>query len=62
MMPFRPRTRLALTGLALILVAGTAGVLATGRAADEKKSTAPRPALTVTTARPESARLPLQRG
>jgi len=60
MIPFRPRTRLALTGLALILVAGTAGVLATGRAADEKKTAAPRPALTVTTARPESARMPLR--
>jgi RND family efflux transporter MFP subunit len=60
MMPFRPRTRLALSGLALILVAGTAGVLATGRAADEKKAQAPRPALTVTTARPESARMPLR--
>jgi RND family efflux transporter MFP subunit len=60
MTSFRPRTRLALSGLALILVAGTAGVLATGRAADEKKAQAPRPALTVTTARPESARMPLR--
>jgi RND family efflux transporter MFP subunit len=60
MTPFRPRTRLALAGLALILVAGTAGMLATGRAADDKKAAAPRPALTVTTARPESARMPLQ--
>jgi len=60
MIPFRPRTRLALSGLALILVAGTAGILATGRAADEKKANAPRPALTVTTARPESARMPLR--
>jgi RND family efflux transporter MFP subunit len=60
MIPFHPRTRLALSGLALILVAGTAGVLATGRAADEKKPGAPRPALTVTTARPESARMPLR--
>jgi RND family efflux transporter MFP subunit len=60
MTPFRPRTRLALAGLALILVAGSAGILATGRAADDKKAAAPRPALTVTTARPESARMPLQ--
>ena len=59
MTSFRPRTRLALSGLALILVAGTAGVLATGRAADEKKAQ-PRPALTVTTARPETARMPLR--
>ncbi|TQK07263.1 efflux RND transporter periplasmic adaptor subunit [Herbaspirillum sp. SJZ107] len=60
MTPFRPRTRLALAGLALLLVAGTAGILATGRAADDRKAAAPRPALTVTTARPESARMPLQ--
>jgi RND family efflux transporter MFP subunit len=60
MTPFRPRTRLALAGLALVLVAGTAGMLANGRAADDKKAAAPRPALTVTTARPESARMPLQ--
>jgi RND family efflux transporter MFP subunit len=60
MIQFRPRTRLALSGLALLLVAGTAGVLATGRAADDKKSNAPRPALTVTTTRPESARMPLR--
>jgi len=59
MTSFRPRTRLALSGLALILVAGTAGVLATGRAADEKKAQ-PRPALTVTTAQPETARMPLR--
>jgi len=42
------------------LLAGLAGVLATGRAADDKKTAAPRPALTVTTARPASARLPLR--
>jgi RND family efflux transporter MFP subunit len=60
MIQFRPRTRLALSGLALLLVAGTAGVLATGRAADDKKSNAPRPALTVTTTRPENARMPLR--
>jgi RND family efflux transporter MFP subunit len=60
MTSFRPRTRLALSGLALILVAGTAGVLATGRAADDKKAAPPRPALTVTTARPETAHMPLR--
>jgi RND family efflux transporter MFP subunit len=60
MTSFRPRTRLALSGLALILVAGTAGVLANGRAADDKKAAPPRPALTVTTARPETAHMPLR--
>ena len=60
MTSFRPRTRFVLTGLALILVAGTAGFLATSRAADDKKAAAPRPALTVTTARPENARMPLR--
>ena len=44
----------------MLVLAGLAGVLATGRAADDKKATAPRPALTVTTARPASARLPLR--
>jgi RND family efflux transporter MFP subunit len=42
------------------LLAGLAGLLATGRAADDKKAAAPRPALTVTTARPATARLPLR--
>jgi RND family efflux transporter MFP subunit len=42
------------------VLAGLAGVLATGRAADDKKAAAPRPALTVTTARPSTARLPLR--
>lgn len=60
MIPFRSRSRLALAALALILVVGMAGIFASGRAADEKKTPAPRPALAVTTARPESARLPLR--
>ncbi|MCS0592522.1 efflux RND transporter periplasmic adaptor subunit [Massilia norwichensis] len=42
------------------LLAGLAGLLATSRAADDKKAAAPRPALTVTTARPATARLPLR--
>ncbi|WP_296947256.1 efflux RND transporter periplasmic adaptor subunit [uncultured Massilia sp.] len=42
-----------------IVLAGSAGIFATGRAADDKKATPVRPALTVTTARPETARLPL---
>jgi len=42
------------------LLAGLAGVFATGSAADDKKTPAPRPALTVTTARPATARLPLR--
>jgi len=44
----------------MLVLAGLAGVLATGRAADDKKAAAPRPALTVTTARPASERLPLR--
>ena len=55
---FRNGMRIALPVLFLVL-AGVAGVLATGRAADDKKAAPARPALTVTTARPESARLPL---
>ena len=42
------------------LLAGLAGAFATSRAADDKKAAAPRPALTVTTARPATARLPLR--
>lgn len=58
-MPF-PRLR-PLPLVLLALLAGLAGVLATGRAADDKKTPAnARPALTVTTARPETARLPLR--
>jgi RND family efflux transporter MFP subunit len=45
--------------LPLLALAGLAGVLATGRA-DDRKTAAPRPALTVSTARPASARLPLR--
>jgi RND family efflux transporter MFP subunit len=44
-----------------VLLAGLAGMLASGRAADDKKAAAPlRPALTVTTARPAGMRLPLR--
>jgi RND family efflux transporter MFP subunit len=44
-----------------VLLAGLAGVLASGRAADDKKAAPPlRPALTVTTARPAGMRLPLR--
>ena len=51
------RLSLAVSGAAIL--AGTVGVLVASRAADDKKAAAPRPALTVTTARPEQARLPL---
>jgi RND family efflux transporter MFP subunit len=56
------RSRLALSSLAVIVVlAGTAGILASSRAADDKKAApASRPALTVTAARPARARLPLR--
>lgn len=54
------RLRPLLVLLPVVVLAGLAGVLATGRAADDKKAAAPRPALTVTTARPASARLPLR--
>lgn len=46
--------------LPIVLLAGLAGVLATGCSKDDKKTAAPRPALTVTTARPASAQLPLR--
>jgi RND family efflux transporter MFP subunit len=45
---------------AAILITGLAGVLATGRAADDRKAAPLRPALTVTTARPAGTRLPLR--
>lgn len=51
--------RLSLAASAAAILAGTVGVLVSGNAADDKKAAAPRPALTVTTARPEQARLPL---
>jgi RND family efflux transporter MFP subunit len=51
------RLSLAVSGAAIL--AGTVGVLVASRAADDKKAAAPRPALTVTTAKPEQARLPL---
>jgi RND family efflux transporter MFP subunit len=49
------RPALALCGAALLT--GTVGLLVSSRAADDKKAAAPRPALTVTTARPEAARM-----
>jgi RND family efflux transporter MFP subunit len=57
---FRRLSRPALVVSAAALLAGTAGVLISSRAADDGKAAAPRPALTVTTAKPESARLPLR--
>jgi RND family efflux transporter MFP subunit len=59
MLPERLRrlSRPALAIAAAALVA--AGMLVAGHAADNGKAAAPRPALTVTTARPESARLPV---
>src|SRR5205823_3079405 len=54
----RKRMRIALPAL-LLLLAGGAGILTTSRAADDKKTAPARPALTVTTAPPESTRLPL---
>jgi RND family efflux transporter MFP subunit len=56
------RSRLALSSLAVaVVLAGTAGILASSRAADDKKAApASRPALTVTAARPARARLPLR--
>ncbi len=58
MTPARNRMRTALPVLFLVL-AGSAGILATSRAAADKKEAPARPALTVTTARPETTRLPL---
>jgi RND family efflux transporter MFP subunit len=60
-MKIRPRLRLP-SLLLILLAAGLAGVLASVRAADDRKAAQPanRPALTVTTARPSTARLPLR--
>ena len=55
----RRLSRPALALAAAALLAGLAGALASSRAADDKKAAAPRPALTVTTAKPTSARLPV---
>jgi RND family efflux transporter MFP subunit len=52
-----PRPALAIAAAALLM--GGAGILVASRAADTGKAAAPRPALTVTTAKPESARLPV---
>ncbi len=56
---FRRLSRPALAVSIAAILAGTVGVLVSGNAADDKKAAAPRPALTVTTAKPEQARLPL---
>nr|WP_230019805.1 efflux RND transporter periplasmic adaptor subunit [Massilia sp. Bi118] len=53
----RPRPHILIP---LAVLAALAGAYATSRAADDKKAAAPRPALTVTTARPSTARLPLR--
>ncbi|SDC33738.1 RND family efflux transporter, MFP subunit [Massilia sp. PDC64] len=55
----RRLSRPALAVSIAALLASTVGVLVSSNAADDKKSAAPRPALTVTTAKPEQARLPL---
>jgi RND family efflux transporter MFP subunit len=55
----RRLSRPALAVSAAVILAGTVGVLVSSRAADDRKAAAPRPALTVTTAKPEQARLPL---
>ena len=55
----RRLSRPALAVSIAAILAGTVGVLVSSNAADDKKTAAPRPALTVTTAKPEQARLPL---
>jgi RND family efflux transporter MFP subunit len=55
----QPLRRLSLAVSAAVIVAGTVGVLVSSNAADDQKAAAPRPALTVTTAKPEQSRLPL---
>ena len=55
----QPLRRLSLAISAAVIVAGTVGVLVSGNAADDRKAAAPRPALTITTAKPEQSRLPL---
>jgi RND family efflux transporter MFP subunit len=55
----RRLSRPALAVSAAAILAGSIGVLVSSRAADDRKAAAPRPALTVTTAKPEQARLPL---
>jgi RND family efflux transporter MFP subunit len=61
MMPERLRrlSRPALAAAAAAVALGGARLLVASRAADTGKAAAPRPALTVTTARPETARLPV---
>jgi RND family efflux transporter MFP subunit len=56
----RIRSRFAPPALAVLLTTLLAGVFAASSRADDKKAAPPRPALTVTTERPASARLPLR--
>ncbi|MFS2019817.1 efflux RND transporter periplasmic adaptor subunit [Massilia sp. CT11-108] len=55
----RRMSRPALAVSIAAILASTVGVLVSSNAADDKKAAAPRPALTVTTAKPEQSRLPL---
>lgn len=55
----RRMSRPALAVSVAAILASTVGVLVSSNAADDKKAAAPRPALTVTTAKPEQSRLPL---
>jgi RND family efflux transporter MFP subunit len=56
----RIRSRFVHPALAVLLTTLLAGVFAASSHADDKKAAPPRPALTVTTALPASARLPLR--
>ncbi|WP_413673745.1 efflux RND transporter periplasmic adaptor subunit [Massilia cellulosiltytica] len=55
----RRMSRPALAVSIAAILASTVGVLVSSNAADDKKAAPPRPALTVTTAKPEQSRLPL---
>jgi len=55
----RRMSRPALAVSIAAILASTVGVLVSSNAADDNKAAAPRPALTVTTAKPEQSRLPL---
>ena len=55
----RRMSRPALAVSIAAILASTVGVLVSSNAADDKKAEPPRPALTVTTAKPEQSRLPL---
>ena len=51
---------IAATVIAAIAVAGVAMISSSSRAADDKKTSAPKPALTVTTAQPSQIKLPIK--